>query len=498
MSRILRLSANIALEITNETVSRDLASSPRLYIYDLPAKGSKMLIAEDGQIEQRSHQFSKDYKNVVLSSTPTFFLDDEISAGFHATSRVDNVLAGTTLVSTLDYVKVRMLFAAGFAYDVDDVQAALVTLNIFAIRESDNKRIDLLSFYDAFDASNIQATNQVYFDGQLFSSSIDLSIVDLNSMFNASATDVVALRQNLFASNKITHLFVEHAAVKFSNITTFTKAGHTYKRFAIENTNTQSFNISAYEDDITCDVSMQDGYIKCSTKHNKYDISAYLPRKYKIVKDVYYVVKVDSYAADATILTSTITKISSPSNLFSDVLYKPFVSDTTSYIHVSVTSVIIVDDDVRINNKASVVETDLTSIKRTTINTTIDEQKLYNTTTKSYTKTVITPDVPKIIKMHYPVYVTNVDLSSNLELVPHSFAVDFSKKSLSSSEKKSMLSSTSRLKLSIGSVTVYNDEQSLTIFRIPATAYQQKANTYYLFDDNDNVVWHGKISRVES
>lgn len=491
MQRI-RISQNVVLEITDEVVSRALNASPYMHIYEYGNTygNEKQVVLEDGQTEERTKSYWVGGGNVLLNTTPAFYPDNKISASFHNNHRVDTLLSPTVMSSTMTYRKVRMLFAQGFAYSTGTNAVAMTTLNISAIRPSNNARINLLSFYDVYDNSSIQAIPQVLYDNQLFNSAIDLHIIDLAFLFNSTATDIVAIKNRLFGSDNIETLFVEHAGVPFSEITSFTEFSNTYKKFNDTNRTRTQFSPRYNNDEIICKVTKQaNGTVKAQMQHERFSLQGFLERTSK-VKDITYTYKFDEYNASNTLLGSKIVKVSSPTALFNEAEFRLQPQATTDHVNVSVEGYIIQEDNTKILRSGSVVITDVAPLRTLALTATIEEEKLVRTETKQIKQVVYKPDTPKIIGIEKPVYVQVQATLNKISLVPYSQSVKVN--------TNIDLSLVRKVKLVIGESSYFSADGDKLTFRIGAEAYFQKDKAYFLLDEQDNVIAHGQLERVKN
>ncbi len=492
MQRI-RISQNVVLEITDDIVSRPLNATPYMHIYEYGNTygNQKQVVLTDGQTEERAKSFwSANGNNTILSSTPNFYLDNKISANFHNNHRVDTLLSPTVMSSSMQYRKVRMLFAQGFAYSTNSGAVAMTTLNISAIRPSNNARIDLLSFYDVYDNSSIQAIPQVLYDNQLFNSAIELNIIDLAFLFNSTATDVVAVKNRLFGTDDIDTLFIEHAGVPFSEITSFTEFGNTYKKFSDSNRTRSQFTPRYNNQEIICDVTkLSNGTVTAQMKHERFSLQGFLERTSKVV-DISYTYKFDEYNASNVLLGSKIIKISSPTSLFNNAEFRLQPQATTDHINVSVEGYILQEDNNKILRSGSVVITDVSVLKSIALTATIQEEKLIRSETKQIKQVVYKPDTPKIINIEKPVFVQVEPIVNKLTLMPYNQALKIS--------TTIDLSLVRRVKLVIGESSYYNVDTDKLTFRVGSEAYYQKDKSYFLLDEQENVIAHGLITRVKN
>lgn len=491
MQRI-RISQNVVLEITDEIVSRAMNVAPFFYIYEYgqPYGNESQIVLDDGQTEERTKSFWVGGNNTILSTTPNFYPNDKIGANFHTNHKASTLLSPTVLSSTMQYRKVRMLFAQGFSYSTTSSGVALTTLNISAIRPSNNTRVNLLSFYDAYDNTSIQAIPQVLYDNQLFNSAIDLHIIDLAYLYNSTASDVIAVKNRLFGSDNIDTLFVEHAGIPFSEITTFNEFGNTYKKFNDTNRTRTQFSPRYNNNEIICSVTKQiNGVVKAQMKHERFSLQGFLERT-SVVKDITYTYKFDEYNASNTLIGSKIIKVSSPTSLFNESEFRIQPQTNTDHINVTVEGLILQEDNTKIIRSGSVVITDVAPLRTLALSATINEEKLVRSETKQIKQVVYKHDTPKIIHIEKPVYVQVQSTLNKLTLVPYSQSVKIN--------SDIDLSLVRKVKLVIGESSYYNVDGDKLTFRVGAEAYFQKDKSYFLLDEQENVIANGLIDRVKN
>lgn len=485
MQRI-RLSQNVVLEITDNIVSRAINAAPFLHLYEFGTSylNNKLLVQSDGQTEQRSSSYWPIASNVILSSTPTFYLDDVISAGFHATSNLTTIFPVAT--SMLQYKKVRMLFAQGFNYSAEANKTALTTLNIYAIRPGNNARIDLLSFYDSYDDSKILAIPQVLFDNQLFNQAIELEVLDLAYLYNSSQPDIVAVRQRLFGNDEIETLFIDHAGVQLADIVSIIQSGNTYKRFSDANKNTSQWSSRFSNDEIICNASLIDDAIVAQVVHEKFDLESYLAKTSDIV-GVTYTFKFDDYNSSDAFIGSEVIAISTPLDKFGKVKYRHTPLDAAAYVNVEVTAIIYDTDNNQIERSALVVIPDASILKSVVLDFEITEQKLVTTVNKTVQQIVYKQDTPKVVFIERPQYVHTSSSESEIILTPYAQTIELLLPDVN-------LSAVQNCKLNIGAVQFINEPNNKLTFKLSADVYYTKETKWYLLDDDDAVISYGKIT----
>lgn len=486
----IRLSSNVILEITDEIVSIPLNESPKLHLYEYGADyfNTKLLLFEDGQTEERNKSYWFSSRNTLLSSTPTFYPDDIIGSNFHTNSLLDTLISEETLNNPLQYRKVRMLFAQGFSYSVGNNGVALTTLNINAVRPSDNSRVELLSFYDSYDNSSIVATPQVLFDNQLFNSAIELRILDLAFLFNSTSVDIIAIKERLFGDDNIETLFIEHAGVPFSEIISYQEGSNTYKRFSDSDRTRTQFSPRFNNDEIVCNVSKtENGTVEAIMMHERFSLQGYLNKTSKVT-NILYTFKFDQYDINNELIGSKIVSLYSPTNIFDKSSYRLNPNDDTDHIKVTVEGLILQQDNSRTYRTGVVVITDPTPLKTTTINAILEEEILVRSDIKEIKNIVYKPDTPKIINIEKPVYVQISKTDDEITLMPFQQALKIS--------VGADLSLVRTLKLRIGKNSYFSEDDDKLVFIIGSEAYFSTEKTYYLMDEQDNVITYGTIKRV--
>lgn len=486
----IRLSRNVVLEITDEITTVPLNGSPSLHIYEYGSRynNTKQVLFSDGQTEERTKSYLSSAGNILLSTTPKFYPDVAISENFHENSRIDNLITSEPLINPLQYRKVRMLFAQGFSYDIGDNGVALTTLNINAVRPSNNSRVELLSYYDAYDNSSLMAIPQVLFDNQLFNTAIELRIIDLAFLFNSESTDVIAIKERLFGNDNIETLFVEHAGIPFNEIIDFNEGVDTFRRFSDPLRIRTQFSPRFNNDEIICNVSKRpNGTVTSEMVHERFNLEGFLSKTSEVV-DVSHTYKFDQYDSSNSLLGSSIVKVSSPTNLFQKASYRITPLDDTDHIEVTVECFILQQDNTRIYRSGTVVLTDVTPLKTNVINAILEEETLIRSDIKEVRQVVYKPDTPKIINIEKPVYVQISTQENEITLTPFNQAL----KILVDAD----LSLVRKLKLRIGKNSYFSEGNDKLTFRVGSESYYTKENTYYLMDEQDNVVTYGDIKRV--
>lgn len=489
MQRI-RLSANVVLEITDEIETLSLSNTPYLHIYEYGAEynNNKQLVFTDGENEERTKSYWTSAKNTLLSATPSFYPDIKKGVEFHLDSRVDTLLSPISVTNSMQYRKVRMLFAQGFSYSTIDNGVALTTLNINAVRPSDNSRVELLSYYDSYDNSSIEAIPQVLYDNQLFNSAIELRIIDLAFLYDSTSEDVIAIRKRLFGDENIETLFVEHAGVQYTNITTFSDGG-LFTRFADSDRSRTQFSPRFNNDEIVCNVSkMENGTVTAQMVHERFSLEGFLKRTSE-VSDVTYTFKFDEYDSSNVLLGSRIVKVSSPTNLFDLANYRHTPQDNTDHINVTVDGYISQEDNTTIYRSGSIVITDPTILKTQVLSAILEEETLIRADIKEIKQVVYKPDTPKIINIEKPVYIQVSGVADEITLTPNKQAVKIS--------VTADVSLVRTIKLSIGKNSYFNEPNDKFTFRIGSEAYYTKVKSYFLKDEQDNVISYGAIQRVD-
>lgn len=486
----IRLSSNVILEITDEITTIPLNGSPSLHIYEygIAYNNSKQVVLSDGETEERTKSFWTAAGNVLLSTTPNFYPDEVIAANFHDDSRVDNLITTPTLINPLQFRKVRMLFAQGFSYDVGDNGVALTTLNINAVRPSNNSRIELLSYYDAYDNSSIMAVPQVLFDNQIFNASVDLRILDLAFLFNSESEDVIAIKERLFGDDNIETLFVEHSGVPFNEIVDFSEGVNTFRRFSDPLRIRTQFSPRFNNDEIVCNVTKRpNGSVESEMIHERFNLEGFLTKTSEVI-NVVHTYKFDEYDVSNNFLGSRILSMESPTNLFQKASYRLTPLSNTDHIEVSVECYILQQDNTRIYRSGKVVITDPTPLKTNVITAILEEETLVRSDVKEVKQVIYKPDTPKIINIEKPVYIQITSVTNEITLTPFNQALKIN--------VDADLSIVRKLKLRIGKNAYFNEPNDKFVFRVGSEAYYAKETSYYLMDEQDNVVTYGDIKRV--
>lgn len=490
MQRI-RVSTNVVLEITDEIETISLSESPYLYVYEYGSDylNNKQVIFEDGETEERTKSYWVSANNTILSATPNFYPDVKIGSGFHGDSRIDNLLSSISPTNPMQYRKVRMLFAQGFSYNVESGGTAITTLNINAVRPSNNARIDLLSYYDSYDNSSIEAIPQVLYDNQLFNSAITMRIMDLAFLFDSDSEDIIAVKELLFGDDEIETLFVEHAGVEYDNITTFSDS-FDFTRFSDSNKSRSQFSPRFNNDEIVCNVSkLSNGTVTAQMVHERFSLEGFLKRTSE-VSDVTYTMMFSEYDSSANLIGSKIVKVSTPTNLFDLANYRHTPLDDTDHINVTVEGYIEQYDNTKIYRSGSIVLTDPTILKTQVLSAILEEETLVRADVKEIKNVIYKPDTPSIIKIEKPVYVQINDTADEIILTPNKQAVKIN--------VSADVSLVRTIKLSIGNNSYFNESDDKFTFRIGSEAYYTSEKTYYLLDEQDSVISYGDIKRVST
>ncbi|BAV39222.1 hypothetical protein BPT24_097 [Tenacibaculum phage pT24] len=488
MNRI-RISKNVVLEITDAIESININESPKLLAYDFGADfyNRKMLLFEDGQNEDRENSYISE-DNIFLSSTPNFYPDDKISANFHDNKDLNTILS---LVSnpTIQYKKVRMLFAQGFSYSTVGDGVAMTTLNISAIRPSNNQRVDLLSVLDTYDNSKILAIPEVLFDNQVFNSAIEFRMLDLQYLFTSENSDVIEIKEYLFGTDDIDTLFVEHAGVNISEIVNFSEFGKQFTKFYDADKSRSQFSARFSNDEIVLEASVKsNGTVSAQIIHERFDLESMLKIDSTPVS-VEYTFLFSEYKENSDLIGNRVIKLSNPIDMFSITEYRLNPQDESSQINVEIECVITMNDNSTIRRSGQVVIANPDILKVQEINLDISEDRLTRNVTKDVRQVVYKNDTPKIVNIDRPVFVKVEGRLNTITLTPFIQTVRIN--------TDIDLSLLSKVKLMIGNSSYENVTDSKTTFTVGSESFYTTDKTYYLLDENNIVVSYGNIERIE-
>lgn len=488
MQRI-RLSKDVLLEITDEIESINLNEIPSIHLYEYGVNNNKQIVLSDGEKESRESSYWA-YNNVLLSPTPNFYLDDKVSPNFHSTHKINTLLGNPTLNPPIQFRKIRMLFTQGFSYSTVGDGVAMNTLNINAVRPSNNARIDLISFIDIFDNTKIVAIPEVMHDNQLYNSAIELRLIDLAYLYNSDNIDVIALKERLFGNDSIETLFIEHAGVKINEIVNHSEFGNVYKKFYDAKRSRTQFSPRFQNNEIVCNVSkLDDGTVTAQMEHERFSLQGYLENISK-VKELYYTYKFDEYNSNNDLISSQTVRISNPISLFTKSQYKYSPQNDTTSIKVTVEGFIRQEDNTKILRENSIILLDMSKLRTTNISLTINEEKLVRTNINEVKQVVYKNETPKIINIDKPVFI-NVEKSlDTITLTPYKQTI---KVNLNSDID---LSTVRQVKLVIGKTSYLNSTNGKTTFTVGGESYFSKEKKFYLLDIHDNVISYGSIERI--
>lgn len=504
MSNLLRLS-DICLMEFGTTYSKKITSK-ELYAYRFGR--NVQLLSADGDINDRDKSFCPYYQNVLLRRTPAPYFPESFHEGA-ALSKIVN-----SECPALEYNRATVNFASGWFYNSDQYLSGIrlyyIVDGIYSFTVS--------ALVDERASSRIKANKRnIVLDSVLFNASYDIEYLNVAQLFNSTDPEIRRIREHLFGlgDHTCSELFIEQFIVEKSQLVQFYNGVYPYTRFFVNQYN-KSFYTQQDTDSQLFVSFRKDDPNKCLSLqllHTKYNVRSYLE---SMLTDndswnISYEITTTAYNIHGNSIGSLSTCLSDFNDPFTEILFKPVI--LASWIDPTLDNPSLTDHtqieslkidhcvfDVRCIAKSNIALMEImryaqlveVNPERYFIgipNINMVYPKLYSRKETITHEVKTSSDLPNIVKIIQPYYVMTV-VGNEIVLTPYRTNIAIPLDGIDTSRIV-------KLSLRIDTREYQSKEisNSKAIFVLPASEYAQSAKDWYLFDDSNNLVTYGKISR---
>lgn len=495
MSNLLRLS-DICLMEFGTTYSKKITSK-ELYAYRFGR--NVQLLSADGDINDRDKSFCPYYQNVLLRRTPHPYFPET----FHQEAALSKIV--NSECPALEYNRATVNFASGWFYNTDEYLSGIrlyyIVDGVYSFTVS--------ALIDERASSRLKANKRnIVLDSVLFNTSYDIEYLNVAQLFNSTDTEIRRIREHLFGAgdHSCSELFIEQFIVEKSQLVEFYNGVYPYTRFFVNEYNKQFYTqqdtdsqlfVSFRKDDINKCLSLQ-------LLHTKYNVRTYLK---SMLTDndswnISYEITTTAYNIYGNSIGSLSTVIYDFNDPFTEILFKPvilsnWVTPESGEISDKIDHCVF---DVRCIAKSNIALMEIaryaqmveTNPERYFIGipeVNMISPKLYSRREVVTHEVTVNSDLPNIVKIIQPYYVMTV-VGNEIVLTPYRTNVAIPLDGIDTSRIV-------KLSLRIDTREYQSKEisNSKAIFVLPASEYSQKSKDWYLFDDSNNLVTYGKISR---
>lgn len=492
---MIRLSANSIARFLNTTETIDLDLTPLyLYEFDVANVVQRQFVQDDTRtINSREFSYAPNLQNILLDPTPAFYPEQQISAGFHDAAKLQNILSTTTLPA-MQYNNMELLFSAGFGYN-DTFRG--VSIRVFC-KLSNGREVTLAAIRDFAEESNIVASDNVLFESTLYNSRISFQIPDVDYILNSTDSDIITLKNRVFGSDIPTHIYFQYSALNAENIDTLNLNGFDYKQlnFSILHDAALDFTIQKNAN-VFASLQMNDNRtaLLSQMKNALYDVESYLNR-FKTDEQTYTVshsFSTNYYDDSNTLIGTKVVTMLNPVNKFDAIEYRPLLDDNTDHFSTTV-SISIRNESTGLTftkssmlNVVDAVIVDRFRLNSTGITLSVTSETVFNRLEQQINTVAIDNDVPSIVEVVKPIYITLETVADTLTLLPG----EFTTKIITNTD----LSAITTTYLKIGNIVVQSLSTDKTTFSVPATAYNTSETNFFLLDQSNAVITSGKITK---
>lgn len=496
MSSLLRISNECLLEFGDLYTKK--ITEDEVYAYKFG--NNIQLLNQDGSINDRDKSFCPYYQNVLLKRTPYPFFSDE----FHEASSLSKYVS--SLMPALEYQKVSINFSSGFFYSNDDFGS--IVRFYYIVDGIIN--LTVCALIDERTSSRLKANKRnIVLDNQVFNASYDAEFLNLGQLLNSDDEDIKKLVEHLFGPGNHTcsELFIEFAIIQNSNIMEFWNNSHPFKRFFADSLQKSYWKKHDTDANLYCSFKKdtENQCLKMQLLHTKYNVKQYLE---KMLTDqetwsIEYELTTTAYNFSNEVLSSTSVQLENFSNQFSEILYRPIIlknwMEPESGLSKDKVDHVVFDlrciartslSQLEVTRYARLIETNPAYYYIGNVNINMTSPNVYSRKEYISHEVKMNTDLPNIVKIIKPYYVTTIN-GGEIELTPYDTNVQIDLSNID-------LSVAGKLTLRIDTNSYEQKElvNKKVIFTIPASEYLKTTKNWYIFDENNQMMLHGTITRV--
>lgn len=495
MSHLLRLSQTCLMEFSG-SYSKKLTEK-ELYAYRF--NNNVQLLSKDGDLNDRDHSYCPYFQNVLLRTTPSSYFTQE----FHDSSALSKLVSKSC--PALEYNKATVNFAAGWQYNADQYMSGIrlyyIIDGVFSFT--------VCALVDEKSSSRIKVNKRkIVLDNVEFNQSFDVEYLNVAQLFNSIDPDIKALREHMFGvgDHKVSELFVEQFVINKEQIAEFyaQNSAYPFQRFYINDLNKQFYTKDDTDSQLFVSFKRNDtnSCISMQLLHTKYNIRTYLESmlSYGDSWSIAYELTTTAYNSEGNELGSLSVKLSDFADPFNQILYRPIIlNEWLKADHISKKIDHCVFDlrciatsnlaQLEITRYAQIVEINPERYVIGIPNVEMVSPVVYSRKEVVTHEVKMQTDLPNIVKIIQPYYVMSA-VGDTITLLPYTtnVAVPLEAINLQNATKLS-------LRFDTREYVAKEFNSSRAIFQIPPSEYAQSSKTWYMFDDNDNLITYGKVVR---
>ena len=496
MAQLIRLNEFTAIEFASR-FSADL-NTRTLYRYDFDSQPkSSQLLSGDAHDNARQFSYSPYIQNILLDPTPRPYYKN------HAQKEL-SVLLGDPTLPSIEYWSCKLHTAAGFKYSTssstehNDVFG--IAFRVY-VKVNGDREVTLASIADTYTNSRMKPNSrEVIFENVIFGQCIEFSVPDISFLMNSTNPEIVPIRELLLGTDiqSISEYFIEYSVIdEFSTHSFIGDDGFEYSYLVLSNTLRNYYQETTYNDELIShiDVSEMYGCLQLRVLHLQYDIEQYLSQFCGI--DEHFIIRHElttSYFNENNDHVSTeSTEIRNVVDSFLPVLYRPVLPSGVPIDHAQFelrSTMINERSGMSIVRYSMLVLTDLSMFEQVKFNVQVDTLQLRNVNNVTQNVLMAVNDVPLVQPIIKPYYVFTQP-TGLVRLFPYDTTISVALEDAKFSSK---------LHIKFEDRTYTATEQSATnaIFTIPASEYNSKNESFFVCDNEGQVVTYGKVERVQS
>lgn len=493
---MIRLSQLTAFHINDLDTSRSLNESPKLYAYQQTenARTNTLIVQEDTSSMQQMTRNNavNPSMSMTLMGTANFYPEQGLGlVNFHQNSEL-HVKLNDDVLPAIRYKNASLYFSNG----------ALSSTNIVGhwikvyCRLSNGTDVVVASVVDFQNDSNILAKAPKLFESQIFSEALDIQFIDVEYLMSSTNSEVIAVKQFLFGNNKPTEYFIEYSAFTQESIDSFTYNGFEFTRLSPSIINEQQLPLTLNSDGLMNRINWSDNMFSISSEiyHQKYNVEDYL-NTLKEPLEVYkleHQFTVNSYNSSNTLIETYTQTISNPTKPFDNIKWCPIVDKLADHSMVECTirienvqtGLVIRKDAARLITSVNIHKFKAQSTL--SLNNIISENVQY-VVNRQVNNLIQSSEVPRIVQIEKRIYVQSQELNTITIFDAEQFI------NISSGNE---LSGNKTLTLQIGSMSILNEDNKLTTFKIPKSLYSTSTSTYLILNSDNEIISSGKILKA--
>lgn len=497
---MIRLSKHTALFLENMDFARDLDEQPYLHLYrhTQGAFSNSLLVQGDTSpnVSTTRENALAPFWNNVLLGTSDFYPEKALGlVNYQENTKIQELLSDEIL-PTIEYKKAILYFSQG---SISDDNILGYALRLYCIGEN-GEEVSLLSMVDFKNDSQIEAKTPKYFESQIWNEGISVEFIDVEYLLNSNNPEIQEIKTLLFGQQRPDKVFVEYSTITEDSLDDFEENGYVFTSVNVNQVNEQQFPISfvGVGEEIYSEISLinDNRSIRSELKHRRFNVADFLETQ-KQTNEFYNITHtflINCYDGDDELIQTFTHQISSPNDVYGDVVYRPVLDNNADHAKI--------DCSVRIENiqtglvmsvASSIVITaeNITGFK-TVPDITFDNvvvEEVSNSVSRVVNKIEQTNNTPEIITMVKKVYIQTQDLEE-LVLLPSDFNAEIKL------PDGVDITGNSELFLVIGTLKIKNITGKLLVFNIPKIAYNSEyGNIYTLLDSDGQVISTGAVIR---